>query len=137
MRTVLDSVIFVRALINPFSQCGRLIFEYSDAYELIVSPQIVHEYLDVLRRPEFVRKYRTVAARSSDIVLDIIANAATVHPAHTPAICRDPNDDKFLAAATASAAGYIVTEDNDLLVLQTYEGIQICTADAILRQLGQ
>jgi putative PIN family toxin of toxin-antitoxin system len=137
MRTVLDSVIFVRALINPFSQCGRLIFEYSDAYELIVSPQILYEYLDVLRRPELVRKYRTVATRSSDIVLDIIANATIVHPVHMPAVCRDPEDDKFLAAAEAGSADFIVSEDNDLLSLAEYKGTRICTAEAVLRELGR
>jgi predicted nucleic acid-binding protein len=50
MRAVFDTVIFVRALINPQSLCGRLIFDYRRAYDLVVSPQLTAEYREVLGR---------------------------------------------------------------------------------------
>jgi predicted nucleic acid-binding protein len=50
----------------------------------------------------------------------------------TPAVCRDPEDDKFLAAARVGSARFIVTEDMDLLDLGSYEGIQILRAEAFL-----
>lgn len=137
MRTVFDSVIFVRALINPLGQWGQLIFERADEYELIVSPEIVAEYLDVVRRPELVRKYRTAANRNLEDVLDLIAVARIVQPLQVPEICRDPADDKFLAAALTASAEIIVTEDVDLLVLGSYEGIDICTAREFLRLLTE
>jgi predicted nucleic acid-binding protein len=39
--------------------------------------------------------------------------------------CRDPKDDKFLAAALAGPAGCIVSGDEDLLVLSPFEGIPV------------
>ena len=39
--------------------------------------------------------------------------------------CRDPKDDKFLTLAVAANADYIVTGDDDLLVLHPFRGIQI------------
>jgi uncharacterized protein len=46
-------------------------------------------------------------------------------------VCRDPDDDAVLALALAAAADLVVSGDQDLLVLQTFEGISICSvADA-------
>ena len=52
IRVVFDTVVFVRALINPKSRCGRLVFERFREYELILSPEIIREALEVIRRPE-------------------------------------------------------------------------------------
>lgn len=52
-----------------------------------------------------------------------------------PRVSRDPNDDPFLATAKAGGAECIVSEDNDLLVMEEYEGIRIVDAAAFLRIL--
>ena len=135
MRVLFDTVVLVRGLINPGSPWGRLLFEQASGYTWIVSPQIVDEYLEVLRRPRLVRKYRDVETRNLAAMLDLIATAIVVQPTAIPAVCRDPEDDKFLAAAKAGRARFIVTEDMDLLDLSCYEGIQIVRAEAFLRML--
>jgi putative PIN family toxin of toxin-antitoxin system len=38
-------------------------------------------------------------------------------------VCREPNDDEVLALALLAQADVIVSGDNDLLVLQSLEGI--------------
>jgi predicted nucleic acid-binding protein len=53
----------------------------------------------------------------------------------TPAVCRDPEDDKFLAAAQAGDARFIVSEDLDLLDLGSYGKTKIISAEAFLRIL--
>jgi len=60
-----------------------------------------------------------------------------VEPSEVRNICRDPEDDKFLAAARFSNADFIVSEDNDLLSLGEYDGIQICTAESLLHVLDR
>jgi predicted nucleic acid-binding protein len=51
-----------------------------------------------------------------------------VEPAPLPQpVCRDPDDDEVLALALAARAELIVSGDNDLLVLQQFEGIPIVT----------
>ena len=42
-------------------------------------------------------------------------------------VCRDPDDIKILGLAVASNADYIVTGDNDLLVLKSFQNIPILT----------
>ena len=49
-------------------------------------------------------------------------------------VCRDPDDDAVLALALAAKVDWIVSGDDDLLVLQSFEGIAIITpAQALLR----
>mgnify|MGYP001107555128 CR=1 FL=1 len=53
------------------------------------------------------------------------------------AACRDPRDDKFLEVAVNGGAGYIVTGDDDLLVLDPFRGIRILTPQAFVGALQQ
>jgi putative PIN family toxin of toxin-antitoxin system len=137
VRAVFDTVILVRALINPYGRWGRLLFDHADDYQLVVSPPIVAEYLDVLRRPEITRKYRNAATRDPRAVLDRIGSAEAVMLADVAPVSRDPEDDKFLATARVAGAGYIVTEDDDLLVLGQHEGTRIVSARTFLSLIEQ
>ena len=135
MKIVIDTVVLVRSLIGPYSWWGRLIFDYAERYELVVSPPIVAEYLEVIHRPRLLRKFHAVATRDLGTILDKVANATVVQPIKTPPICRDPGDDKFLAAAKSGGARFIVTEDADLLDIGIYEKTAIISAAAFLRML--
>lgn len=48
---------------------------------------------------------------------------------------RDPEDDKFLAAAVEARADYVVTGDKDLLDLKAYKVVRIITPAQFLRIL--
>lgn len=135
MRVVLDSVIIVRALIDPRSLCGRLIFDYRRAYDLVVSTQLAAEYRDVLGRPEIVRKFRAAGTRNLNAVMQMIDLAPIIPSVPDITVSRDPGDDKVLAVALAGNADYIVSEDRDLLDLASYEGIAILTARAFIEML--
>ena len=136
MRVVLDTLILVRGLINPFSRCERIVFEHTDAYEMIVSPAIVAEYLSVVGRPELKRKYRSTATRHPRTILDMVARARVVEPASVPAVARDPHDHMFLAAGKTGSADYLVAEDADLLVLGHFKQLVIVTAEEFLAILS-
>ncbi|MBA3346399.1 MAG: putative toxin-antitoxin system toxin component, PIN family [Gemmatimonadales bacterium] len=135
MNVVLDTIVLLRGLIKPYGQSGRILFDHFGDYGLVVSPTIVTEYLEVLRRPELVRKYQSVANRDLQAILRLIERATVVVPTSVPAVSRDPTDDKFLAAAKVGNADVIVTADNDLLDLGAYEQIAIVTAEAFLLSL--
>ena len=51
---------------------------------------------------------------------DILGQTDSIAP-----ICRDSDDDLILACARDAVADYVVTGDEDLLVLKNYEGISI------------
>jgi len=134
-RVVFDTVVFVRALINSYSYCGRLVFSHYQDYELILSPAVVREILEVIRRPELTARLSTLAGLDLRRVLDIVSGAEIVELDAIPAVSRDPKDDKFLATARTALAVYLVSQDQDLLVLGQYEGIQIVNCEDFLRLL--
>ena len=134
-RVVFDTVVFVRGLINPHSSWGRLIFAHAASYTLVVSPGIVKEVIEVIHRPELVRKFRTLPGRDIETVLQIISHAEAVAVSDTPAVSRDMKDDVFLATAKAGQAMYLVSEDRDRLDIGAYEGITIIPAAAFLTLL--
>ncbi len=137
LKVVFDTVVLVRALINPHSVCGRLVFGYYARYRLFVSRAVVLEILEVLRRPELVSKFRALEGFDVTRAIELISQAEVVNVPAVPAVARDPKDDKFLATAAAASADYLVSEDQDLLVLRTYEETRIVDALTFLRILEQ
>jgi uncharacterized protein len=136
MKLVLDTVVLVRALMGPMGPQGRLVFDPALDFEWIASPAIVREYQDVLYRPELQRRFRRLAERTVEGLSVRLARATMVEPVEAPRVCRDPNDDMFLAAALAGSADAIVSEDKDLLSLGVYEGMSICTAQTMIAVLA-
>jgi putative PIN family toxin of toxin-antitoxin system len=135
-KAVLDTVILVRGLMDPFSWSGKVIFEHADRYEFVVSPPVIAEYLEVLRRPNITSKYHGIAFRDIRSVLDLVASAKVVEITELSPISRDSEHDMFIATARAGGAEFIVTQDKDLLVLEEYAGIAFLTAEEFLGHLG-
>ena len=48
-------------------------------------------------------------------------------------VCRDPDDDAVLALGVAAKVDFIVSGDQDLLTLKTFQGIAIVTPAEALR----
>jgi uncharacterized protein len=137
MRVVFDTVIVLRAYINPQSRWGRLLAQHTTTYRLVVSPAVVAEYLDVFLRPELTERFVRLTNLPTATVFGLLAQAELVRITDIPAVSRDPNDDKFFATAKAGAATYIVSEDKDQLAVGEYEGIKVVTAETFLRILAQ
>ena len=125
LRVVFDTVVFVRALIHPKSRSGRLLFEYADRFQIVMSQATAQELLEVLQRPELTRKYPALNTISLRQVIDLLSQAETVVVTSIPEIVRDPKDNIFVATAVTGRADYLVSEDKDLLVLDGYGGLRI------------
>ena len=50
----------------------------------------------------------------------------------TVEVCRDSKDDRILELAVSGSASFIVTGDQDLLVLNPYRGVKILTPSSLL-----
>jgi putative PIN family toxin of toxin-antitoxin system len=137
MKAVFDTVVVLRAYINPQSRWGRLLARHATDYRLVVSPPIVAEYLDVLLRPALTRRFARLTTFPASSLFGHLAQAEVVRPAEIPAVTRDPDDDVFFATAKLGGAPYIVSEDEDQLTVKEYEGIRVVTAKEFLRILDQ
>lgn len=138
LRVVFDTVIFVRALLNPHSFSGRLLFEYLKDYHLFLSSPLIEEILKVLGRQEIIKRFRLRQRNYPEAIarlLKSMESAEIIIIGKIPSISRDPKDDKFLITAKTAEADYLVSADRDLLDLKEYEGIKIITAEEFLKIL--
>jgi putative PIN family toxin of toxin-antitoxin system len=126
IRAVFDTNVFLRALINPHSRCGRLLGEFAADYELVFSPAIVREVLEVLHRPRLRAKFPQITQLDVTRIIALFEQAVVVEPQDMPALWRDPADDKFLICTRAAGAKFLVTEHKGLLASKTYELGRIC-----------
>ena len=51
------------------------------------------------------------------------------------AVCRDPDDDKFISCAIDGQCYYVVSGDKDLLTLKKYRHVKIVTVSEFLELL--
>lgn len=135
IRAVFDTNVFLRGLLNPHSRCGCLLDQYADRYTLLTSPAIVGEVVEVL--PKLRAKAPRLARLDLGQILALFERAEVIEPMEVPRVCRDPNDDMFIACAIGGGARFLVTEDLDLLDLHEHQGIEICRAERFLRVLEE
>jgi uncharacterized protein len=91
-------------------------------FRLLISPHVLDEYRRVL---DEMTKQRSIPVLGS--ILEIIElHSEMVTPVRFPErVCSDPDDDKFLEAALAARADYVVSGDAALLKIKNHRGIQI------------
>jgi putative PIN family toxin of toxin-antitoxin system len=112
-------------------------FEILEAWQkrrflLVVSLPILNEYRRVL--DEMIKKRPSSVLGS---ILEVIElHSEMVEPiSFTRTVCSDPDDDKFLEAALAADADYVVSGDAALLSLKNHHGIQIVRPAQFLKLL--
>ena len=105
---------------------------------LCLSAEIIIEFGAVLGRKEFAARLAGHGTTVSDVMQRYQRLGRRIAPAELSNVplLRDPKDLKILAAAVGAGADAIVTGDNDLLVLKTFQGIPIIRVEQALRRLG-
>lgn len=84
-----------------------------------------------------VHKYGITAADVDALCALVIRRGELVQPGRIITICRDPKDNKFLELAIAGKADVIVTGDEDLVVLDPFEGIPVIQPSEFLLLVRQ
>ena len=133
-RTVLDTNAIVSALLFNDSAPGRALIRALDTGTILVSAALAQELQDVLNRPQFDR-YITREERD-EFLMAFMREAELVEITETVAACRDPKDNQILELAVSGNADYIVTGDDDLLVLNPFRDIAIIAPADFVRVSG-
>ena len=127
MRVVLDINVLVAAFIAR-GVCTDVFERVIADHELVLSPHVLDEFDRVMTaKLEFdqTRVQRAVA------LFRRVGRVVTPEPLEEP-VCRDRDDDAVLALARSSGAACLVTGDDDLLVLKSFEQIPIISPRAFL-----
>ena len=139
LKAIFDTQIYLRALINLRSACGKLVFERQSDYQLLTCAEITQEVMDVLTRSSIRQKFPQISDADVSQIGATLQEATLVEvkSEDIERICRDPKDDIFLACAKAASADYLVSEDKDLLVIGQHHTTGIINVATFLTALEQ
>ncbi len=129
IRAVLDANIYVSAAVRPEGRPGQIVdrFLRGGALEIVMLQAIVDEVLRKVRK--YIRPGLDPDLWFEDIVVlsHLVAGEREFEGAS-----KDPDDDKYIAAAIEGRAGFVVARDSDLLELKEYDGIRIVSPRVFL-----
>jgi len=122
---VFDTNVIVSAILSADS-VPRKAFNFVFNHGIILlSYPIWNELNEVLQRPKFA-KYISEQKREK-FLWELYNQSQFINILEEIKECRDEKDNKFLELAVSGNADFIITGDNDLLVLNPFRNIQIIT----------
>jgi putative PIN family toxin of toxin-antitoxin system len=136
IRAVVDTNMFIRALIKPQGSVGPVLTRLRDGdYILLYADLLLDELVAKLALPRIRTKYHLSDEDVETVLALILLRGEPITPHRRITACRDPKDDIVLEVAVAGQTDFIVTGDNDLLVLHPFEGIPIVGPSEFLEAL--
>ena len=137
MRVVLDTNVVTSALLWGGTPERLIQAADEEGLELFTSEALIAELAGILERGKFAIKLAELGSSPADVVARYreIADIIEAAPIEET-VLRDPDDAAVLACALAARAEAIVSGDDDLHALGTYQGIPILTPAECLRRLG-
>jgi uncharacterized protein len=130
MRAVIDTNVYVSALV--FGGVPRSVFEHAEkgTFALAVSAAIQEETARILRE-----KFGWSTAKCTEALKPMWEIADVVIPQCNLSVLEDETDNRILECADEAGADFVVSGDNDLLSLTSFEGIAILTVRQFLDRL--
>lgn len=136
-RFVLDTNVVLSGLLwrgPPYSLLTHIAQQVG--LQLFSSPALLDELADVLGRPSMTRRLGQIDRAAHEVLSNYVQAVVVLEVVPLPQpVCRDPGDDAVLALALQAQADVIVSGDQDLLVLGSFEGISILTARQALERM--
>ena len=121
-KLIVDTNIWISFLIGK--SLKGLQYYLNDQFVFIIScDEQVQELKEVFRKPK-IKKHFT--PEQTEEFFELFFEAVEVVPLKSKVdLCRDPKDNYLLSLATDANADYLITGDNDLLVLEKINSTQI------------
>ena len=129
VKAVLDTNVLVSGLVAERGAPRQILDAWLEGrYTPVTSLYLVEELVHVLSYPRIARRIHLDEEELGAILAGLLSTAeVTPGNLHLPGVTRDPKDDPVVACAIEGEADYIVSGDQDLLVLGTYGGVQVVT----------
>lgn len=130
-RIVLDSNVVLSAALFKRSIPRQVVDKALREDSVLMSAAAIAELQDLFGRSKKFDKYLSLSARIN-FLNDLLESVKIIEIIETINVCRDPKDNKFLELAINGKADYIITGDQDLLVLNPFQTIKILTPQEFL-----
>jgi len=132
VRVIVDTNCWISFLIGR--RLSRLVDLLSnEQVQLVFCDELLAEIQEVTSRPKFAKYFPKAEVESLIEFMQIIGES--FEPTQDVKLCRDEADDYLLALAIEAHAHYLVTGDQDLLVLHEIGTCRIVDAVTFEKQL--
>lgn len=131
MRALLDANIFISYLLTPNRESP--IVQIVNAgirgkYTLLLSAELLEEFsYRALSKPYLRERISQDELKDLARILFSVSEIIPEIKSRIPAVMRDPKDDYLLAYAIVGQADFLVSGDQDLLVLKKVKNCQVLT----------
>lgn len=131
MRIVVDTNVLASAVFFGGKPGELLRLILTRSVSAVATQEILDEYQDTI--DYLLEKYKGRELHFSAVP---IFSAMEIIPVKNHvAVCRDPDDDKFISCALDGQCYYVVSGDKDLLTLKKYRHVKIVTVSEFLEIL--
>jgi putative PIN family toxin of toxin-antitoxin system len=132
LQFVIDTNVLVSSILIKKSSSDATLKKVRNLGNLLFSEATFHELQTTLSRSKF-DKYVSLQVRS-EFIFRLRLESKLVEIIERVYLCRDEKDNKFLEVAINGKADYLITGDNDLLVLRPFQDVKIMTINEFLSQ---
>jgi len=132
-KIILDTNLWISFLISKkFNSIDNLI--ENKKITLIFSDELISEFVEVVNRPKFEKYF---SKNDIEKILDYFDQYGKLVKVKSDIkICRDEKDNFLLNLSIDSKADYLITGDNDLLVLEKIERTKIMNFTDFIEHIG-
>lgn len=133
MKAVLDTNVVMSAIFFGGTPLKIVRAAFAGKLELVATQSVLLEYREVAGRLH--KQFPNINFRRPLAILE--SKLTIVAPASIGIkVCRDPDDDVFIACALGGKAKVICSGDSDLLAVNGFRGLEIMNPSDFYRQLG-
>ena len=132
-KVIIDTNLWISFLIGKqLSSLKPLLIE--GQVQPVFSQQILDEIVRVTQRPKLQKYF--APQKVDELIKFLTTIGILIEVESVVTACRDPKDNYLLALARDSQASFLVTGDQDLLVLETFENTAIVTYNQFLERIS-
>lgn len=135
LRFFIDTNILISSILRSSSKPDQALKKARSLGNILLSETTFQELQEVLYRPKF-DKYVSLITRT-EFIAKLKLECELVNIVENIKVCRDEKDDKFLELAVNGKANFIITGDEDLLILNPFRNIEIINVNEFLNRFSE
>jgi putative PIN family toxin of toxin-antitoxin system len=124
LKIIVDTNLWISFLISKRLQKLEALFD-KDSVILVFSDELLEEFLEVASRKKFTKYFNREDIQKFLNAIDCCSE--TIKVKSIVKQCRDEKDNFLLALAKDSKADYLITGDEDLLIIKKFQNTEILT----------
>lgn len=127
LKATLDTNVLVSGLISQQGAPREIVDAWvSDEFTLVTSPYLLSELRRVLTYPRIASRLQLTEAEQHLLLRELfVKSSVTSGELDLSGVTRDPKDDAIIACAVEGDADYVVSGDEDILVLERYRDVKM------------